>query len=43
MTSTELIKKLFLAVAKEDIEEFYNLAEEYINMEKRKKHTIVAK
>ena len=43
MTNTDIIKKLFLCFAKEDKEEFYHLAEEYIEQEKKKKHNIVAK
>jgi len=43
LTNTELIKKLFLCFAKDDKEEFYRLAEEYIEREKKKKHNIVAK
>jgi len=43
MSNTEIIKKLFLCFAKEDKEEFYRLAEEYIEREKRKKHNIVVK
>lgn len=43
MTTNELIKKLFIAFSKKDEEEFYRLGEELINLEKRKKHNIVAK
>ncbi|PJW19279.1 ATP-binding protein [Geobacillus thermodenitrificans] len=43
MTSTEIIKKLFIAFSKRDEDEFYRLAEELIELEKRKKHNIVAK
>ncbi|MEI5875903.1 AAA family ATPase [Bacillus paranthracis] len=43
MTSSELMKKLFIAFSKQDNEEFYRIAEEFINLEKRKKHNIVAK
>lgn len=43
MTTNELIKKLFIAFSKKDEEEFYKLGEEIINLEKRKKHNIVAK
>lgn len=43
MTTNEIIKKLFIAFSKKDDEEFYRLAEELINLEKRKKHNIVAK
>lgn len=43
MTTNEIIKKLFIAFSKKDEEEFYRLAEELINLEKRKKHNIVAK
>ncbi|RCW62872.1 AAA family ATPase [Saliterribacillus persicus] len=43
MTTNELIKKLFIAFTKNDEEEFYKLGEELINLEKRKKHNLVAK
>jgi len=43
MTNTDILKKLFIAFAKDDKEEFYRLAEEYIEREKKKKHNIVAK
>lgn len=43
MTSSEIIKNLFLAFAKQDNDEFYRLAEEFIDLEKRKKHNLVVK
>lgn len=43
MTTNELIKKLFIAFSKKDDDEFFKLGEELINLEKRKKHNIVAK
>lgn len=43
MTSSELIKKLFIAFSNNDEDEFYKIGEEIINLEKRKKHNIVAK
>lgn len=43
LTSTEIIKKLFIAFSKKDEEEFYRLGEELIALEKRKKHNVVAK
>jgi SpoVK/Ycf46/Vps4 family AAA+-type ATPase len=43
VTTNELIKKLFIAFSKKDEDEFYKIAEELINLEKRKKHNIVAK
>lgn len=43
MTTNELIKKLFIAFSKKDEDEFYKIGEELINLEKRKKHNIVAK
>lgn len=42
-TTSELIKKLFLAFSKKDDDEFYKIGEELINLEKRKKHHFVAK
>lgn len=43
MTSTDILRKLFMAFGKKDEDEFYRLAEELIDLEKRKKHNIVAK
>lgn len=43
MTTNEVIRKLFLSFAKQDTDEFYRLAEEYINLESRKKHNAAAK
>ena len=43
MTNNEIIKKLFIAFSKKDEDEFYKLAEELIDLERRKKHNIVAK
>ncbi|MDI6780853.1 MAG: ATP-binding protein [bacterium] len=43
MATTEIIKRLFIAFAKQDTNEFYHQAEDLINLEKRKKHTIVAR
>lgn len=43
MTSSELVKQLFLSFNKKDNEAFINTAKEYINREKRKKHNVVAK
>lgn len=43
MTINELIKQLFIAFSKKDEDEFYKLAEELIDLEKRKKHNILAK
>lgn len=43
MTANEIIKKLFIAFSKQDSDEFYQIAEEFINLEKRKKHNIAAK
>lgn len=43
MTINEIIKKLFIAFSKQDSEEFYRIADDFINLEKRKKHNIAAK
>ncbi len=43
MTSSELIKQLFLSFNNKDNDAFILAAREYIEREKRKKHTIVAK
>ncbi|MDD2466900.1 MAG: ATP-binding protein [Desulfobulbus sp.] len=43
MTSSELIKQLFLSFSNKDNEAFVQTAREYIEREKRKKHTVVAK
>ena len=43
MTNSELIKQLFLSFHNNDNEAFLQVAREYIEREKRKKHTIVAK
>jgi len=43
MTTSELIKQLFLAYSNKDYESFELTAREYIEREKRKKHNIVAK
>lgn len=43
MTTSDLIKKLFLSFHDKDNDAFYQAAREYIEHEKRKKHTIVAK
>jgi len=43
MTNSELIKQLFLSFNNKDNEAFVQTAREYIEREKRKKHTIVAK
>ncbi len=43
LTSTEIIKKLFIAFSEQDEDEFYQFAEDYINLERRKKHNIVAR
>lgn len=43
MTSSELIKKLFLSFNNDDHDAFLHAAREYIEREKRKKHTVVAK
>lgn len=43
MTSTDIIRKLFIAHSKQDEDEFYRLAEEFIEFEQRKKHNIVVR
>ena len=43
MTNSELIKQLFLSFNNKDNEAFVQAAREYIEREKRKKHTIVAR
>lgn len=43
MTTTDLIKKLFLSFNEKDDDTFVQTAREYIEHEKRKKHTVVAK
>jgi SpoVK/Ycf46/Vps4 family AAA+-type ATPase len=43
MTNSDLIKQLFLSFNNQDQEAFVQAAREYIEREKRKKHTIVAK
>ena len=43
MTNSELIRQLFLSFNNKDNEAFFLAAREYIDREKRKKHTIVAK
>ena len=43
MTTTDLIKQLFLAFGEKDNDAFFKAAREYIEHEKRKKHTVVAK
>jgi len=43
MTTTELIKQLFLSFSSNDNNAFEQAAREYIEREKRKKHNIVAK
>jgi len=43
LSTNELIKKLFIAFSKKDESEFYKYAEELIDLEKRKKHNILAK
>jgi SpoVK/Ycf46/Vps4 family AAA+-type ATPase len=43
MTTTDLIKKLFLSFNDKDNDTFVQTAREYIENEKRKKHTLVAK
>lgn len=43
MTTSELIKQLFLSFSNKDYESFELTAREYIEREKRKKHNIVAK
>ncbi len=43
MTTTDLIKQLFLSFNDKDSDTFVKTAKEYIEHEKRKKHTVVAK
>jgi SpoVK/Ycf46/Vps4 family AAA+-type ATPase len=43
MTTSDLIKQLFLSFHDKDNEAFFQAAREYIEHEKRKKHTMVAK
>lgn len=43
MTTSDLVKKMFLSFHEKNNDAFYNAAREYIEHEKRKKHTIVAK
>ncbi len=43
MTTSDLIKKLFLSFHDKNDDAFFQAAREYIEHEKRKKHTIVAK
>ncbi|CAN2041773.1 AAA ATPase, central domain protein [Candidatus Magnetomoraceae bacterium gMMP-15] len=43
MTNSELIKQFFLSFNNKDNDAFVQAAREYIEREKRKKHTIVAK
>lgn len=43
MTTTDLIKQLFLSFNDKDNDTFVKTAKEYIEHEKRKKHTVVAK
>lgn len=43
MTNSELIKQLFLSFTSNDNDAFIEAAREYIDREKRKKHTIVAR
>ncbi len=43
MTPSELVKQLFLSFNNQDNEAFVQAAREYIEREKRKKHTVVAK
>nr|WP_321485595.1 ATP-binding protein [uncultured Draconibacterium sp.] len=43
MTTSELVKQLFLSFSSKDDNAFESVAREYIDREKRKKHTIVAK
>ncbi|MDD1611171.1 MAG: ATP-binding protein, partial [Methylococcaceae bacterium] len=43
MTTTDLIKQLFLSFNDKDNDTFIQTAREYIEHEKRKKHTVVAK
>lgn len=43
MTTSEIIKRLFLSFSNKDFKSFEDAAREYIEREKRKKHNIVAK
>lgn len=43
MTTTELIKQMFLSFSNKDNESFIDAAKEYIERERRKKHNIVVK
>jgi SpoVK/Ycf46/Vps4 family AAA+-type ATPase len=43
MTTTDLIKKLFLSFNDKDNDAFVQTAREYIELEKRKKHSVIAK
>jgi SpoVK/Ycf46/Vps4 family AAA+-type ATPase len=43
MTTTDLIKQLFFAFSEKDNDAFIQSARDYIEHEKRKKHTVVAK
>ncbi len=43
MTNSELIKQLFLSFTSQDHDGFMEVAREYIDREKRKKHTVVAR
>lgn len=43
MTNSELIKQLFLSFNNDDSDTFMQAAKEYIEREKRKKHTVIAK
>lgn len=43
MTASDLIKKMFLLFPNKDNEAFFQVAQEYIEHEKKKNHTIVAK
>ncbi|MDP3839462.1 MAG: hypothetical protein Q8Q54_11125, partial [Methylococcales bacterium] len=43
MTTTDLIKQLFMSFNDKDNDTFIQIAREYIEHEKRKKHTVVAK
>ena len=43
MTPSERVKQLFLSFNNQDNEAFVQAAREYIEREKRKKHTVVAK
>jgi len=43
MTTTDLIKQLFMSFNDKDNDTFIQTAREYIEHEKRKKHTVVAK